>query len=117
MSPLQVTVRLNRPCAEGHGLGGVGDVFVECRVTRARGCESQLETTGQIEGRQSDGATARAAGRPSKQAPPRVCPGFIRRDGRDVSLGRALFEVLVQEWPQDLLAEVERGVAVEFQNA
>ena len=71
----------------------------------------------EIERRRSDRAAARAAGGPGGQAPPRVRPGLERRDGRHVGLGRAVLQVLVQERAQDLPAEVERGVAVEFQSA
>ena len=55
---------------------------------------------------------AQPAGHAGRRSP-RVGSGFKRGDWRNVGLGRTILEVLIQKWPQDLSAKVERGVAVE----
>ena len=112
-----VADRLDRTRAEGHGLGGRGHVLLEGSVVRLRSGEAQLEPGAEVERRRSDRAAARAAGRPRGQAPPGVGPGLVGGDRSQVGRGRAVPEVLVEERAQDLLAEVEGGVASESQRA
>src|SRR6185295_1765284 len=71
------------------------------------------ETGGQVQRRGTDGAAARTSRGPGGQAAPRVGARLERGDGRDVGLGRAVLEVLVQERPQHLAPEPGRGVAAE----
>ena len=46
-----------------------------------------------------------------------VRPGFKGRHRCDLSFGSAIFQILTQERAQDLLPEVERGIAVELQRS
>ena len=102
---------------EGHGLGGVGDVLVERGIGGRGGGEAQLETGIEIERRWFDGAAACATRRPGGEAAPSVGAGFEGGDRRDVGLGGAVFEILIEEGAQNFALELKRGVGVEFQRA
>src|SRR5262245_62891335 len=61
--------------------------------------------------------TGLPAARPRRQSLPLVRSGLERRHRRDVHLWRVVFQKVVEEGAQDLLAKIERGVAAEFQRA
>ena len=65
----------------------------------------------------TDAAAAGTAGGPGGQTPPRVGAGFKGGDGREIGFGCTVFEILREERSEDLPAEVDSGVAVEFQGA
>ena len=99
-----------------HRLRRIGNVFLEHGsgpVARHRRGEAQLAAGGEIERRRLHRASARAAGRPRLQPPPRVRAGFERHDGRDARGRRPVLEVLIEERPQNLPAERERGITFE----
>src|SRR5229473_313310 len=104
---------LNGAYAEGYGLSGVRDIFIERCIARLRRSEAQLQTGGEIERGWPDRAAAGAAGGPRGKAPPHVRSGFKRSGGCDVGFGRTIFEVLIQKRPQDVLTEIKSGVAIE----
>ena len=108
---------LDGPRAEGHRLGGVRHVLVEGRIASGGRGESRLEPRAQVQRGGLDRASAGAAGRPRRQAPPGVGARLERADGRDVAARRAVLEVPGQERGQDLAAEEEGGVAIEAQRA
>src|SRR5215472_17637335 len=62
-------------------------------------------------------ATRFASRRPCGQLPPNVRSGFKRGDSRDVRLWRSVFQILVEKWPENFLAEVQSGVAAELDRA
>ena len=108
---------LNRPGAVGHRLRGIGEVLVERRVSRLRCGEIKFQSRGEIERRGLNRAAARAPGRPRRQSTPGVGAGLEGRDGRQVRFRRALLEVVIQEWTQDIAAELQPRIGAKFQRA
>ena len=109
-----VAHRLNGPGAKGDRLGRIGNVLLEFRIARLWRGEAQRQAGGEIERRRLDRATVRAASRPGGQALPRVGAGFECRYWREISLWRAVLEVLVEKRAQDLPPKVERRIAVKL---
>src|SRR6185295_7032291 len=82
-----------------------------------RGGELQFQAGAEVQRRRAERATRGAAGGPGLQPPPGVRAGFERDDRWEIGFRRAVFQVLVEERAENLLAEVQRGVAVELQRA
>ncbi len=101
------------PRAEGHGLGGIGDELVEGRVgSGGRGFgEGESGAAFEVERRWFGGAACLAAAGPGFQTLPAI--GSCNECGYRCGVtGRCVvFQVVGEEGREDLLAEVEAGVA------
>src|SRR6185312_11184980 len=103
--------------AERNRLCRIGRVFIECRARGCRRGEGCLEAWLQIERRRMNAASAGAARWPRRETLPCVGSGLERVDRCDAIRGCVVLEIVSEERSEDVLLEVERCVAVEFDGA
>src|SRR5277367_2869112 len=117
-APRVAIITYDRASFVWHGRGWIGNIFVELSCCRCeRSFKRQSAVRGEIQRARFIGAALCTTERPGFEAVPMIFAGVVDEDRRRISFGSAVEQILIEEWKQNVAAELQRGVSIPEQRA